>query len=262
MLHADIAMLAPPERSGRANSFRPGPGGSTLFMTDGQQVGFRDTVSHWNMGRRLLDRVRPVDSKTALKTTPDPGRDDTVRQWYLAAGAFMSRTRFNESAHFERALELFRDDPEVLFAAGAVHETFAGVRTQATLRSMNVPRGVTFDVQSESAELRRAEQLYKRALERNPSMVEARIRLGRVLGLRGRHEEAVEQLRQGQSAGEPLAAGTTRTCSLPLSTEALGNGREARQSYEQAIAVAPMAQSRMAWPEPSGGPGGRQGGGA
>jgi tetratricopeptide (TPR) repeat protein len=244
VLHADIAMLAPPGSAPRSDRSRPGPVGFTLLMTDGQQIGLQDSVSHWNMGRRLLDRVRPVDSKAALKTTPDPGSDDTVRRWYLAVGAFMSKTRRIEPVHFERALELFRDDPDVLLAVAAVHEVFAGVRTQAALRSMKVPRDVTFGVQSEGAELRLAEQLYKRALERKPAMVEARIRLGRVLGLRGRHQEAVEQLRQGQSAGEPLLRYYAHLF-LGAEYEALGNGSEARRSYEQAAAVAPTAQSPL-----------------
>lgn len=244
MLHADIGMLAPQGSAPRSNRSRPGPVGFTLLMNDGQQIGLQDTVSHWNMGRRLLDRVRPLDSKAAIKTMPDPGRDETVRQWYLAVGAFMSRTRRIEPVHFERALELFRDDPEVLFTVAAVHEALAGVRMQATLRSMRVPRDVTFGVQSEGAELRLAEQLYKRALERRPAMVEARIRLGRVLGLRGRHQEAVEQLRQGQSAGEPLLR-YYALLFLGAEYEALGNGSEARRSYEQAAAVAPTAQSPL-----------------
>jgi hypothetical protein len=244
MLHADIAMRAPAGSAPRSDRFRPGPVGFTLLMTDGQQIGLQDSVSHWNMGRRLLDRVRPVDSRSALKTTPDPGSDDTVRRWYLAAGAFMSRTRRIEPVHFERALELFRNDPDVLFAVAAVHEVFAGVRTQAALRSMKVPRDVTFGVQSEGAELRLAEQLYKRALERNPALVEARIRLGRVLGLRGRHAEAIGHLRQGQSAGEALLRYYAHLF-LGAEYEALGNGSEARRSYEQAAMLAPTAQSPL-----------------
>jgi tetratricopeptide (TPR) repeat protein len=109
---------------------------------------------------------------------------------------------------------------------------------------MKVPQGVTFDVQSVSAELRRAEQLYKRALERDPALVEARIRLGRVLGLRGRHEEAIDQLRQGQSAGEPVLRYYAHLF-LGGEFEALGNGTEARRSYEQAAILAPTAQSPL-----------------
>jgi tetratricopeptide (TPR) repeat protein len=243
MLHADIEMLV-----GRsdvpASNASPGPGGATLHMDDGQQLGLTNTVSHWNMGRRLLDSVRPLESKTAFKTRPDPGVDEIVRRWYLAACAYMLRTRFIEVDHFSRALELFPTDPDVLFLVASVHEYFAGVRTQSVMRSMKGPRDVKFDIQEEGAELRLAEQLYKRALDRNPTLIEARLRLGRVLGLRGRHEEAVAQLRQGQTIEEPILRFYVYLF-LGAEFEALGNGVEARQSYERAKAVAPTAQSPL-----------------
>ena len=243
LLHADIEILTPRQTRPRASGVRPGPSGSTVFMNDGQQLGLADTLSHWNMGRRLLDRVRPVDSKK-LKTVPDPGADEIVRRWYVAGGAFMLRTRFIELDHFSRALELFPDDPEVLFFVASVHEYFAGARIQSVMRSVKAPREVAFDVREADAELRLAEQLYTRALERNPGLLEARIRLGRVLGSRGRHEEAVAQLRQGQLAEEPLLQFYTHLF-LAGQLEALGNGAEARQSYERAAALAPMAQSPL-----------------
>jgi tetratricopeptide (TPR) repeat protein len=213
-------------------------------MDDGQQLGLTNTVSHWNMGRRLLDSVRPLDSKNDFKTRPDPGADETVRRWYLGGCAYMLRTRFIELDQFSRALELFPNDPDVLFFAASVHEYFAGVRTQSVMRSMKAPRDVKFDVREEDAELRLAEQLYKRALERNPKLTEARIRLGRVLGLRERHEEAVAQLRQGQSV-ESLLLQFYVQLFLGREFEALGNGAEARQSYERAAALAPTAQSPL-----------------
>jgi hypothetical protein len=134
-----------------------------LFSNDGQQLGLREIVSHWNMGRRLLDRVRSVDTKNGLKTVPNPAGDEDVRRWYVVGCAYMTRVKNIEPAHLTRALELFPNDPDVLFFAASAHETFAGVRTQAVMRSMTVPRGVSFDVEDEDAELRRAEQLYKRA---------------------------------------------------------------------------------------------------
>jgi tetratricopeptide (TPR) repeat protein len=213
-------------------------------MNDGQQTGLTNTVSHWNMGRRLLDRVRPVDSKSSLKTRPDPGADDTVRRWYLAGCAYMLRTRFIEVSQFIRALELFPDDPEVLFLVASMHEYFAGARTQSVMRTMKAPRGVDFGIQEESTELRLAEQLYKRALERHPKMTEARVRVGRVLGLRGRHEEAVAQLRQGLGAEEPVLQYYAHLF-LGGEFEALGNGADARQSYERAATLVPTAQSPL-----------------
>jgi hypothetical protein len=242
MLHADIEMLVG-RRAASGSVDRPGPGGVTLLMDDGQQLGLTSTVSHWNMGRRLLERVRPLESN-ALKTRPDPAADATVRQWYLAGCAHMLRTRFIEIDHFSRALELFPNDPDVLFFVASVHEYFAGVRTQSVMRSMRGPRDVTFDILEEGPELRLAERLYERALDRNPRLIEARIRLGRVLGLRGRHEQAVAQLRQGQAAEEPLLQYYVHLF-LGGEFEALGNWVEARQSYERAAAVAPTAQSPL-----------------
>jgi hypothetical protein len=244
MLHADIAILTPVASRGAGSDVRPGPGGLTLFMNDGQQTGLQGLVNHWNMGRRLLERVRPVDTKNGLKTVPNPAGDEDVRRWYVVGCVYMTRVRNIELPHFTRALELFPNDPDLLFFAASAHEAFAGVRTQAVMRSIKVPRDVSFGVQDEDAELRRAEQLYKRVLERNPNHLEARIRLGRVLGLRGRHTEAVDQLRQGQVATEPVLQYYAHLF-LGGEFEALGNGAEARQSYERATALAPAAQSPL-----------------
>lgn len=246
MLHADIEILLPRRQDVAASDVRPGPGGVTLFMNDGQQTGLANTVSHWNMGRRLLERVRPLDSKNGFKTRPDPGADDVVRRWYVTGGAYMMRMRLIEIGHFSRALELFPEDPEVLFLGAAAHDYFAGVRTQAVMRALKAPREVSssFGVMEEGAELRLAEQLYKRVLEREPTLHEARIRLGRVVGLRGRHKEAVEQLRLGLATSEPLLTFYVHLF-LGSEFEALGNGTEARQSYERAAALQPTAQSPL-----------------
>jgi tetratricopeptide (TPR) repeat protein len=115
---------------------------------------------------------------------------------------------------------------------------------RSVLRSMKGQSAVTFDIDDESAELWRAERLYQRVLERNPKFTEASIRLGRVLGLRGRHDEAVEQLTQGLSAVEPVLQYYANLF-LGGEFEALGNGEEARRSYERAAALAPTAQSPL-----------------
>jgi hypothetical protein len=244
MLHADIEVLVPARTGVAANSARPGPGGTTLRMDDGQQLGLTSEVSHWDMGRRLLDAVRPPDSKSNLKTRPEPGADDVVRRWYLAGCAYMLRTRLMDTTQFNRALELFPGDPDVLFVVASAHEYLAGVRTQSVMRSMRAPRDVTFGVLEEDAELRLAEQLYKRALERSATLIEARIRLARVLGLRGRHQEAIDQLRQAQTVEEPLMQFYVHLF-LGRELEVLGNGPEARQSYERAAALVPTAQSPL-----------------
>ena len=244
MLHADIEILIPIERRGASNPNGSGPGVATLFMDDGQQLGLKQTISHWNMGRRLLDRVRPLNSKSSIKTAPDPAADDTIRLWYVASLAHMVRIRRIDPDHFTRALDLFPNDQDLLFLGASAHENFAGARTQSVFRTLKVPRDVTFGVLDEAAELRTAEQMYKRALERNPQLLEARIRLGRVLGARGRHEEAVTQLKQGLSSAEPVLQYYANLF-LGAEFEALGNGIEARQSYQRAAELAPTSQSPL-----------------
>jgi tetratricopeptide (TPR) repeat protein len=214
-----------------------------LYMNDGQQIGSQETVNHWDMGRRLLDRVRP-EVTNAPKAVADPGHDETVRLWYLATGAHMAAIRQIELNHFLRSIELFPDDPELLMSAAAIHESFAGVRTQSAIRKANIPRDVDLGVRTEGQELRLAEQLYKRALEANPKLLEARIRLGRVLGLRGRHEDAAAQLRQGVSAAEPILQYYAHLF-LAAELETLGNEEEARRSYQRAAALYPTAQSPL-----------------
>ena len=107
------------------------------------------------------------DSKTALKTAPDPGSDDTVRRWYLASGAFMARIRHDRARHFDRALELFPDDPEILLPWRPSTSALRACVRSRPLRSMKVPQGR--DVRRRRRRVPScacAEQLYKRALER------------------------------------------------------------------------------------------------
>jgi tetratricopeptide (TPR) repeat protein len=62
--------------------------------------------------------------------------------------------------------------------------------------------------------------------------------------VRGHHDEAVEQLKQGLPAEEPILQYYANLF-LGREFEALGNAAEARRSYERAAALAPTAQSPL-----------------
>jgi tetratricopeptide (TPR) repeat protein len=243
MLHGDIAMLVPPE--GRSTR---GDGTWQRFvvrMNDGQQTGLEESASHWEMGRRLLDRVRPAGKVLRDSVSVDPGSDPFVRIWYLASEAYLQGLMLIEPSHIERALQLFPRDADILFFAGAHHESAASPRIQATLKTAKLPRGIDFAVRDEGTEFRLAEQLYRRALEANPGHVEARIRLGRVLAKRGRHQEALEHLREASAkATEPMLQ-YYAALHIGAAAEARGNEDEARQSYQRALSFYPDAQSPM-----------------
>ena len=253
MLHADIAMWMPVAARRKGVSGAEGIQGSTLYMKDGQPVRFEEEVSHYEMGRRLLDKVRAEGRTPPNTVVGDPRGDVTVCRWYLATSAYLQGTMWLDVRHMDRALELCAEDPEVQFFAGALHETLAGVRRQVAIKNAKLPGDVTLNVQSAAAELRRAEGLYRRALEINPKMSEARIRLGRVLGQRGRHEEAATALRQaGSEVTEPVLQVPYAALFLGGEADALGNEVEARASYERAAALYPRRSRRCSgsagWP--------------
>jgi len=240
MLHADIAMLAPVEARLRA---RPDSAGTTRFRLnsdDGRPTGIETEADHWDMARRLLERVRYRDPRGGA--AGGPGMDETVRLWYVATCSHLISVGDLEPAHFVRAVELFPMDPNLLFLRGALHEAMATARRQAAMRKADVPVGVTFAMGSRSEELSLAERFYKRTLEGAPDFHEARIRYAHVLGARGRHQEAAAELQKaGGVQGQLLQYYAALFLGGEL--EALGKDDEAVQAYQRAVELSPTAQS-------------------
>ena len=87
-----------------------------------------------------------------------------VRQWYRATAAWMQSTEDHDLLHLDRARQLFPADPDILFLSGCQRETFAGAPIQTAARSAVLPPGVTMGVESEQAELRQAEPLFRQVL--------------------------------------------------------------------------------------------------
>ena len=192
-LHADIVMLEAGQSLAPDPSRRPRSSQVMVFLADGQQTGIDDAGVHWEMGRRLLDKVRP---KNARRLGPDPGADETVRLWYLASSAYMQAVEQLDGWHFERAVQLFPRDPETLFLAACAREMFSGPQIQNVLASTTLSRDLFNLIGDEGDELGKAERLFRQSLELDPKQTEARIRLGRVLGRRGRHQDAIVELRR------------------------------------------------------------------
>jgi hypothetical protein len=239
MLHADVAMLAPADAR---LTVKPGSAGTRryrLHVDDGRPGEIRTEANHWDMGRRLLERVRYHDPKGAAR---GPALDDTVRLWYVATCAYLISVGDLDPEHFVRAVELFPKNPDLLFLRAALHETMAGARRQLAMRKADVPAGVNFAIGTRGDELSFAERFYKSALESAPSFDEARVRYARVLGARGHHDEAVKELQRLAGVQEPLLQYYTALF-LGGELEALGKDAEARRAYERAAALLPTAQS-------------------
>ena len=239
-LHADIVMLeagqslAPdPSRKPRSSPDHGVPGRRSADRLD-------DASVHWEMGRRLLDKVRP---RNARKLGPDPGADETVRLWYLASSAYMQAVEQLDGWHFERAVQLFPRDPEILFLAACAREMFSGPQIQNVLASTTLSRDLFNLIGDEGDELGKAERLFRQSLELDPKQTEARIRLGRVLGRRGRHQDAIVELRRATMETKNRLLQYYGQMFLGAEAAALDLVDESRRAYERAAELYPDAQS-------------------
>jgi tetratricopeptide (TPR) repeat protein len=253
ILHSDIAMLgrdqgepvdtppslpAPPLSSvatGRAEEARIaqlGPQHLALLHDDGRQQSFNQAAIHWEFARGLLNEVKP-----------EPALDRMVRLWYHAMIAYLQREQQLFGEHFKRAWELFPGDAEVLFQFGVLHETFATDRIQNVVKSAVLPTDVSFDIGSPRGELRQAENLLKRAVEAQPEFPEARLHLGRVSGLLGRHADAVREIETAAAALDDPFLAYFAQLFLGQELESLGQFDASRAAYERAAAAYPHAQS-------------------
>jgi tetratricopeptide (TPR) repeat protein len=226
ILHTDVAYYSPPVLADAVDF-----GAASLLFQDGQLVGHEYSASHWEFARLLLDLV-----------TPAPSTDPLVHRWYVAAGALLRRqlAHAHSASHLQRARELFPDDAGVLVLSGCLHESRASARVQSFLRGLHPqPDGAL----SSEGELRRAEAFLRRALEIAPDAVEARIRLGHVLGALGDPAGSARELERAlQETTEPTLV-YFGAMFLGDAEQALGRREQAQAAYERALALFPEAQS-------------------
>jgi tetratricopeptide (TPR) repeat protein len=206
---------------------------AAVRIEDGRRLGINYFGAHWDFTRLLLDQV-----------VPGPAADDDARQWYQTIAAlFASEHQLSESrAHLERARRIFPADPQILAASGRLHETFAAPGLQLFVDTGSPANDLSIIIGSTRSNLRQAQAYFSRLVELDAASVEIRLHFGRVLGLQGRHDAAASELRRAAAAGDPL---TQYYASLFLGVEeqALGQPDRARESFEAAAALYPLAQS-------------------
>ena len=207
---------------------------SLVVGNDGENMGRIPINAHWGFGRRLLEDVQP-----------DPSRDDIVKQWYRTAASLMqNQSEFGDlGLHLQAAQNLFRDDPVILFFSGAMHESLSSDQVQGAYSEVVLERNQRPAVASAAGERDLAVIFYQRALERDPIMVEARLRLGRVRGLQGHHAEAVSLLRLALAAADEMLLRYYGELFVGREEAALGHRDAARTAFEHAAALYPWAPS-------------------
>jgi len=268
ILHGDVVMIAQPQGEPRITPLAPPPAPEKMpplsarsgmrpplpspdrvvvRSTDGRQDSVTTDAVHWDISYVLLDLVGPevgdpdIAPNAAFKAAPEA--DDSVRQWYRGTSAYMLANAMHDMHHFGRGLKLFPRDADLHFLMGCLHESQSNPRVQTLMRSIALPTGVTLAVKSEHEELDLAAQSFRRALDLNPDYADARLRLGRVLGRMGHHENALTELRQVPDEVDHVALRYFAALFLGREEEMTGHRDEARTAYTRAGDMFPLAQS-------------------
>jgi tetratricopeptide (TPR) repeat protein len=264
VLHSDAALENQVDDPKPPEPVEPAPPGAAppppllsrhrLFLDkDGEILG--QTMADWNwpFARSLLDLL-----------SARPGDDPFAGVWYHATTAFLfQKSSYGEVVtHLQRAAEVLPDDPQVLFDRGCFAEIQGLPRSQVllsdgdlvVLRAQRNGQRPPRQIASQAAELgippgdasnADAERLLRHALRVDPSLVEARVRLARLLEERKHYDEAAAELGtavEGKPTGivlfyAHLFAGRA--------AQALGRIDEAAVHYREAATLYPGAQSAL-----------------
>lgn len=147
-----------------------------------------EQTSHLNWARQLLK----------LPAQGQPFLDQSFRRdWLVAVSALLhGELRFTElDDYLQEASRAFPDDAAILFAWGLLREAQTSPRLAVVAKTLPGRTETSLGrFPNRSGALRDAEFFYRRALGRDPSLVEAKLRLGHVLAMRGRPDDALAEL--------------------------------------------------------------------
>ena len=185
------------------------------FNVSPQAVG----VAHYRKAVRLIS-----DLPLMLRTSSDPDPRPFCRNWYILAISLFSRLRnYNGASELARVgRDEFGNDSEFLLATGSVAEARMGSYVEEAQRDL------------------------RRAIGLNPLLVEARLRLGRMLFLLGRTEEAQRELERTLTEArqhDHLFAAYMAALFLGQLHEEAKRDEAAKTAYETAIWIYPDGQS-------------------
>lgn len=244
VLHMDAVLYAPPAVAAstprRSAPYVLGSPETQLRVNDGEFAGRRSSTASWYLGRALLQFV-----------VPEPAGDEATRLWYGAATAYLGLQRDYGQLrpHLNMAQWLYPGDAGVALLAGWQFETHASDRVQQEVRALLADanndqiKADSLGIRGVRDSLADAERYLRFALDRNPALAEAAIRLANVLHQQGRDAEALPLV-----AALPTSTGDTvldyfGNMARGVSAEALGKLDDAEVAYTKARALFPRAQS-------------------
>jgi len=212
IFHMDAAMFGPPAPATRLGSAWTGGLTPALYRTqDGELEGREDANWNWILARKILDQLQPA-----------PRSDPFAAFWYHASAAYLFwRGYYGElNTHLEHAGLLFPTDPRIAFDRGCLAEALGMPRSQFAIDSLLARRPANrgsalfvpgmgsnpnprAEFQTARASNDEAEKRFRQTLQIDPTFAEARVRLARLLELKGKPDDARKELETALRAPMP-----------------------------------------------------------
>jgi tetratricopeptide (TPR) repeat protein len=230
MLHTDLLTSAMRDELAKTLESAGSSALSTIRVDDAQGRAVVDFGLYWSCARTAMDFAEP---------TPDG--QGVVGDWYIATGGYLLNQRDYSDAkpHLEHARDVLPGEPRLALLLGSVDENLASPSIQALFQggrgAMTI--GARVDL------LRKADFQLRSALLLDPALNEARLRLGRVLLLLGRPDEALPMLAGAESGLRRTESKYAAALFSGLAHNELGNRAEAAAAFGRASAIFPDAQS-------------------
>ena len=268
LLHADIVILRREANPGWSDA--PGISGTAVLTDDGRRLSQRPLDPHLQFARMILNAMRtPVsdDRANAPVWAAAHRRNPRIQQWYrtvsteLAARHWLADLR----PHLEDARRVLDDTPATLFDSACFSEVIASAQVQRAVQPSVIPvaqpgltarqsvvpvaqLGVTAREKArlldERFNLSEAERFYRETLQLDPGYSEARVRLARVLSLRGRGADAIALFQTPIDSSDRLVR-YWGGLAFGQAAEAAEKVAVARDAYARAANLFPRAQSPL-----------------
>jgi tetratricopeptide (TPR) repeat protein len=225
---------------------------------DGELLGTGVVDWNWVFARSLLDQIvhgfaqgrggSCVDAQCigGARASITSVEEPFIAAWYHATTAYMFAQGLYGDAtdHLHRGGQVLPDDPQVLYDR-ACYAEILGLPAQQLLLLDAKPGTFVARIPRLEATNGEAERLFRRAVDAEPSFVEARVRLGRLLNVRGAHADAAAELKTALGAQPQPIVAYFANLFAARAAQALGHVQEAADRYHDASALFPDAQSAI-----------------
>jgi tetratricopeptide (TPR) repeat protein len=218
-----------------------------MLDKDGRIVG--EVLANWNwvFARSLLDELMPAPIPQGAGPDAGAKQREFVRAWYHATAAYLfANGKYGEAtSHLQAAALALPGDGRLDFERGCYAEIM-GLPMHQLLRpeaGAVVRQGIDLRIPDGEKANAEAERSFRRALAIDPGLIEARVRLGRLMVLRQRYDEGAAEL-ETALASKPEGV-VAFYAHLFAARAALGRGRrdDAARHFGEASALFPDAQS-------------------